>query len=219
MTFAGWQRTSLIDFPGKVAAVVFTGGCNLRCPFCHNPELVSGCGPDGVSAETVLAHLAARLGKLDALVVGGGEPLLQAGLPAFLGRVKALGYPVKLDTNGTFPEALDGLLRAGLVDHIAMDIKAPPEKYSLLAGVGVDPATILRSIRLIEASGVAHQFRTTVVRPLLDAHDLETIAGLLADPRQYRLQAFVRGRILDPSLPESPQFSEAELGSIAAAWR
>lgn len=214
MTFAGWQRLSLIDYPGKVAAVVFTAGCNLRCPFCHNPELVTGTPAEAFTEDEVLVHLHARRGKLDGLVVTGGEPLLHAGLPAFLNRVKEAGFLVKLDTNGTLPGALAPVLDERLVDFVAMDIKAPPSKYAQLAGTAVDPAAIRESIRLIRAAGIDHIFRTTAVRPLLEAEDLREIAAWIVDPAHYRLQPFVRGTILDPDLPESPQWSEAELALI-----
>lgn len=214
MTFTGWQRLSLIDYPGKVAAVVFTAGCNLRCPFCHNPELVTGAPAESFTGDEVLAHLHARRGRLDGLVVTGGEPLLHAGLPAFLRRVREAGFLVKLDTNGTLPGPLAAVLDERLADFVAMDIKAPPDKYARLAGTAVDPAAIRESIRLIRNAGIDHLFRTTAVRPLLTADDLREIAAWLEDPGHYRLQPFVRTVVLDPELPGCPQWSEAELAEI-----
>ena len=210
MTFGGWQKFSLIDYPGKVAAVVFTIGCNFRCPFCHNPELITGGCPEIPETE-VLSHLKNRKGKLDGLVITGGEPLIHRELPDFLRRVRELGFQVKLDTNGTFPDRLSSVINAALVDFIAMDIKAPKEKYPDLAGTDVDFQTIRDSIRIIEESGLPHLFRTTVPRPLLDLEDLTPIRALLRPESRYTPQPFIRTAILDPNLPEHPQYSAAEL--------
>lgn len=210
MVFGGWQKFSLIDYPGKVAAVAFTIGCNFRCPFCHNPELVTGGCPE-IPATEILTHLRNRQGKLDGLVITGGEPLIHRELPVFLRKVRELGFKVKLDTNGTFPDRLQYLVNAALVDFIAMDIKAPEDKYRDLAGTDVDFQSIKDSIRIIESSGLPHQFRTTVPRPLLNLEDLLPIRELLDSESKFKPQPFIRTAILDPEMPEAPQYSQAEL--------
>ncbi|HEC35543.1 MAG TPA: anaerobic ribonucleoside-triphosphate reductase activating protein, partial [Anaerolineae bacterium] len=165
----GWARTSLIDFQDHIATVLFTGGCNFRCPICHNCDLVLRPGelPDLSEAE-VWAFLARRRGLVDGVVITGGEPTLQPDLIPFLRRLREQGLDIKLDTNGYRPDVLERLLSAGLVDYVAMDVKAPPEKYPLLAGrADVDVALVQRSIGLLRDSGVLYEFRTTVVPGLL----------------------------------------------------
>jgi pyruvate formate lyase activating enzyme len=162
MKIGGYVPCSLSDYPGRLAAVVFTQGCNWRCPWCHNPALVY---PERFTAplaeETVFARLAARRAKLDGVVVTGGEPTLQPDLAAFLGRVKALGFLVKLDTNGSRPRIVRELLSAGLLDFVAMDVKAPWPRYAEAAGAAVEAETLAETIALVRGSGVEHQLRTT----------------------------------------------------------
>ncbi len=192
MRIGGFQPFSLCDYPGKVAAVVFTQGCDFRCPFCHNSQLI----PTEVSEEhlmpeeAVVELLEARRGRIEGVVVSGGEPALQRELPAFLERLKRMGFAAKLDTNGSHPGVLRELLSQGLVDYVAMDVKAPPAKYDRLSGVAVDLSTILESVALISQSGVAHQFRTTVVESLLAPSDLQEIREMLPPNSPYRLQPF-----------------------------
>lgn len=193
----GFQTLTLLDYPGRVAATLFTEGCNFRCPFCHNASLVTGA-PAGpyCEEEQVLAHLEKRKGRLTGLCVSGGEPLLQSGLADFLRRVKALGYQVKLDTNGSFPEALEMLLREGLVDAVAMDIKSGPEGYATAAGLppGAEEDLLRRveaSVALLRASGAAVEFRTTVVREFHRPPDLLSLGRWLAGQEPYYLQTFV----------------------------
>ncbi len=188
----GLDPCSFSDYPGRTAAVIFTRGCNFRCPFCHNPSLLKA-GREGVMRESeLLAFLEKRRGRLDGVVVTGGEPTLQAGLPGFLARIREMGYPVKLDTNGSNPVMLEQLLAAGLVDYVAMDLKAPPAKYDRLAGVRVDMTALCRTVSLIAKSGVPHHFRTTVVDGLLDSGDIGRIrAELLPAGSRYVLQPYV----------------------------
>jgi pyruvate formate lyase activating enzyme len=202
MKFGGLIPFSLCEFPGCSAAVVFTQGCNFRCPFCHNPELIPSEAAPGsdLTQEHVLAFLSRRRGQLDGVAVTGGEPTLQPDLPEFLQSVQALGYRVKLDTNGSRPDMLRQVLDARLVDYIEMDLKAPPEAFPRVAGVPVPDAAIDDSIRAIVDSGIRHEFRTTVVRDLLSVDDLDAIRRAVPDGSRHRWQRFRPGAVLDPSL-------------------
>ena len=193
MRILGLQKLSLVDFPGKVAATVFTGGCDLRCPFCHNAPLVlPGRGTSALDAGAVLDFLASRRGLLDGVVLSGGEPLLQPDAADFLAEVKAMGFSVKLDTNGCHPDALADILDRRLADYVAMDIKNSLEKYPWTVGVpGFDTAPVERSARLLMEGPADYEFRTTLVRPFHEVGDMETIGRWLRGARRYYLQAFV----------------------------
>ena len=193
MRILGLQKLSLLDFPGKVAATVFTGGCDLRCPFCHNAPLVlPGRGTSALDAGAVLDFLASRRGLLDGVVLSGGEPLLQPDAADFLAEVKAMGFAVKLDTNGCHPDALADILDRRLADYVAMDIKNSLEKYPWTVGVpGFDTAPVERGARLLMEGPADYEFRTTLVRPFHEVGDMETIGRWLRGARRYYLQAFV----------------------------
>ena len=193
MRILGLQKLSLVDFPGKVAATVFTGGCDLRCPFCHNAPLVlPGRGTSALDAGGVLDFLASRRGLLDGVVLSGGEPLLQPDAADFLAEVKAMGFAVKLDTNGCHPDALADILDRRLADYVAMDIKNSLEKYPWTVGVpGFDTTPVERSARLLMEGPADYEFRTTLVRPFHEVGDMETIGRWLRGARRYYLQAFV----------------------------
>ena len=193
MRILGLQKLSLVDFPGKVAATVFTGGCDLRCPFCHNAPLVlPGRGTSALDAGGVLDFLASRRGLLDGVVLSGGEPLLQPDAADFVAEVKAMGFAVKLDTNGCHPDALADILDRRLADYVAMDIKNSLEKYPWTVGVpGFDTAPVERSARLLMEGPADYEFRTTLVRPFHEVGDMETIGRWLRGARRYYLQAFV----------------------------
>ena len=193
MRILGLQKLSLLDFPGKVAATVFTGGCNFRCPFCHNAPLVlPGRGTSALDAGGVLDFLASRRGLLDGVVLSGGEPLLQPDAADFLAEVKAMGFAVKLDTNGCHPDALADILDRRLADYVAMDIKNSLEKYPWTVGVpGFDTAPVERSAQLLMEGPADYEFRTTLVRPFHEVGDMETIGRWLRGARRYYLQAFV----------------------------
>ena len=193
MRILGLQKLSLVDFPGKVAATVFTGGCDLRCPFCHNAPLVlPGRGTSALDAGGVLDFLASRRGLLDGVVLSGGEPLLQPDAADFLAEVKAMGFAVKLDTNGCHPDALADILDRRRADYVAMDIKNSLEKYPWTVGVpGFDTAPVERSARLLMEGPADYEFRTTLVRPFHEVGDMETIGRWLRGARRYYLQAFV----------------------------
>ena len=193
MVICGFQKLTLLDFPGRVAATVFTGGCNLRCPFCHNATLVTDTAETPILAtDEVLAYLKRRHGVLDGVCVTGGEPTLQPDLPAFLGELKAMGYAVKLDTNGTNPALLRSLLADGLVDYVAMDIKNCREKYGITAGkIPFDIAPIEQSISLLLRGSTPYEFRTTVVKGIHTQADLVAIGDLIGGAERYVLQGFV----------------------------
>ena len=193
MRICGLQKLAMVDFPGKLAATVFTGGCNLRCPFCHNAPLVTHLEEaEHFSEEEVLDFLRRRQGLLDGVVLSGGEPLLHDGVGAFLRKVRDLGFAVKLDTNGCFPDALASLLEEGLLDYVAMDIKNQPEKYPLTVGVSVfDIAPVQESVQLLARSGVDYEFRTTAVREFHTAEDFLAIGRWLEGAPRYFIQNVV----------------------------
>ena len=191
MDIQGLQKLTLLDYPGKVACTVFLGGCNLRCPFCHNGELVLSPGPALMDLEELLTFLGRRKGLLDGVCVTGGEPLLRPDLPRLLEAVKELGFALKLDTNGGFPGALEDVIRRGLVDYVAMDIKNSPERYAETAGVpGLDPGPIRESAALLLEGRTDYEFRTTVVRQLHDEDSFRAIGPWLAGAKRYFLQSF-----------------------------
>lgn len=191
MIIKGLQKTTLLDFPGKVACTVFTGGCNFRCPFCHNASLVLHAGEvDEISEEDFFSYISKRKGILDGVCITGGEPLLSTGIEDFIRKIKALGLLVKLDTNGTFPEKLKHLLDEGLLDYVAMDIKNSKEKYALTAGVSKYPEAIDESIALIMEKAPDYEFRTTVVKELHTPQDIVNIAKWINGARHYFLQSY-----------------------------
>ena len=192
MNVQGYQKLTLLDFPGRTACTVFTGGCNLRCPFCHNAGLVSRPMELPNLTGEVLDYLARRRGVLDGVCVTGGEPLLQPDLTDFLRQVKALGYGVKLDTNGSLPKRLAAVLGTGLVDYVAMDIKSSPAGYGLAVGGEVDVSLYEESVRLLRSSGIPHEFRTTAVKGIHTTADFEAIGRWLAgEDVRYYIQRFV----------------------------
>ncbi len=192
MKIGGYQSVSLCDFEGHVAAVVFTQGCNFRCPFCHNASLLPAEVDPAhlIPEEHVLDRLRLRHGFIDAVVVSGGEPTLQPDLPRFLRILRRMEFLVKLDTNGSRPEILRVLLREGLLDYVAMDIKAPWPKYGILAGVSVPTHSITESIRLIADSGLPHEFRTTLAPGLREDEDLVAIRQMIPAGSPHKTQPF-----------------------------
>ncbi len=191
MVLHGLQKMTLLDFPGRVACTVFLGGCDFRCPFCHNFELADGTAKPVMDDAELFAFLEKRRGLLDGVAVTGGEPCLHPELPELLRRVRDMGYAVKLDTNGAHPDRLEAILREGLADYVAMDIKNSPEKYARTAGLErLDLAPVRRSVQLLMASPADYEFRTTVVDELHEAHDFEAIGAWIAGAKRYFLQAF-----------------------------
>ena len=215
MNICGLQKLSMVDYPGKLAATVFTGGCNLRCPFCHNALLVTRLSESPrLDTEEVLRFLKSRKGLLDAVVLSGGEPLLQPDAADFLAAVKDMGYLVKLDTNGCYPKALGDILNRNLVDYVAMDVKNSKEKYAATVGIpGFDITGVEESIRIIRQSGIDYEFRTTAVRQLHTAEDFAAIGRWLQGSKNYYIQNFVdSGNLIGSNMSG---FSKEELEVFA----
>lgn len=188
MKLGGLVKFTLIDFPGMPAAIVFTQGCNFRCRYCHNPELVyPHLFTESVPEEEIFSFLKRRQGTLEGVVVSGGEPTLQEDLVRFMADIKALGYKTKLDTNGTRPEVLRELIDRKLVDFIAMDLKAPLTKYAAITGVEANSTVLRQSIDLIRQSGLSYQFRTTYDKEILDDADIAAISQAV-EGKNYKVQ-------------------------------
>ena len=189
----GLQKLSLLDYPGKTACTVFTGGCNFRCPYCHNASLVVGLNEiEPVDYDEFFAFLNKRRNILDGVCVTGGEPLLQPDIEEFIREIKKFGYSVKLDTNGTFPDKLKRLVDENLVDYVAMDIKNSPEKYSLTAGVSeLDFSKISNSVEFLLSNSVDYEFRTTVVKELHSKEDFVSIGEWIKGAKRYFIQSFI----------------------------
>lgn len=195
MIISGLQKMTLLDYPGKVACTVFLQGCNFRCPFCHNSDLLGKDGPEPIPEETLLAFLKKRVGLLDAVCVTGGEPTLQKDLPDLLTKIKAMGYLVKLDTNGNKPDVLKSLVEEKLVDYVAMDIKNSPARYGETAGVPqMDLSHVEESIRYLLSGAVDFEFRTTVAEELHDPEDFAAIGRWLTelDPAHKAPKFFIQ---------------------------
>lgn len=193
MKIYGFQKMTLLDFPGHVAATVFTGGCNLRCPFCHNAALVTEIDPAAIyNEDDIIAFLAKRTNLLDGVAITGGEPLMQVDICGFIKKVRALGYKVKLDTNGSYPDKLDEIVSEHLVDYIAVDIKNSREKYALTTGVkDYDLASLDRSLEILKNCDIEHEFRTTIVKELHETEDIIKIGEWMKGEKNYFLQNFV----------------------------
>ena len=193
MLINGFQKLTVLDYPGKVACIVFTPGCNFRCPFCHNAALVTHIDKDTyIDVSEVLAYLKKRQGLLDGVVITGGEPLLQDGIEKFIAEIKSLGYSVKLDTNGSFPEKLISIVEKGLVDYVAMDIKNSKEKYGMTIGVeDFDITPIEKSVDFLKQGKVDYEFRTTIVKNFHTLEDIQDIVVWLKGAHKYFLQNFV----------------------------
>ncbi len=194
MIIGGLQKTSLIDWPENICSVVFIAGCNLRCPFCHNPELVL---PeeiekiDAISENELLTALVERKRFIDGVCVTGGEPLMSPDIVKLLHKIKDKGFVIKLDTNGTVPSLLKKIIDDGLVDYIAMDIKGPKEKYHMITGTKVNVKLIEESVKIIQESGVPYEFRTTVVKGMIEPSDIVAIGDWLSGSSAYYLQHFI----------------------------
>ena len=204
MVIGGLQKFSLLDYPGHIAAIIFTQGCNFRCHFCYNPLLVRPQRQDdkltdtestkghplNISEDDLFAFLKERTGKLDAVVITGGEPTIQPDLPEFIKKIRELDFMVKLDSNGTNPAMLEELLDLGYLDYIAMDIKGPAGKYDLIAGSQPDLLSIGKSIKMIMASGLPYEFRTTIVPELILLEDVDDIGSQIKGADKWFIQKF-----------------------------
>ena len=209
MRLGGLQKSSLIDYPGEISAIVFTIGCNFHCPYCHNPELVDETAEEIPEIE-FFTFLEKRVGLLDAVTITGGEPTLHDDLVPFIGRIKKLGFLVKLDSNGTRPNVLQHLIEQKLVDYIAMDIKAPLAKYEHTIARPTDLKKIQESITLLLENRVPYEFRTTVVKALLPPEDFPIIGELIRGADVYYLQKFVPTKLLNPSFRKKTVYTDEE---------
>ncbi len=209
---AGLQKMTLIDFPGKIAASVFLAGCNFRCGYCHNPEIVE-INPETelISLPEFFTFLNKRQGLLEGICISGGEPLIHQDLPEFLKQIKDLGYLIKLDTNGFNFELLKKIIDQGLIDYIAMDIKSSLANYSKVTNTRADFNNILQSIKAIMASGLDYEFRTTVLPKFHNEREIEKIGQMIKGASQYYLQNFNNHKTLDPDFRNERQFTPKEL--------
>ena len=209
----GFQKTSFLDYPEKISCIIFTTGCNFRCGYCHNPELFKS--EPVLTVPAFFDFLKNRKGKLDGVVITGGEPTLQNGLLDFIKEIKDLKFLVKLDTNGTNPKILEELLNLNLLDYVAMDIKAPLDKYKKITNVDFDIQKIKDSINLIKSSKIDYEFRTTVIKSQLSFEDFKNIGLLLKGTRKYYLQKFLASKLLDESLKNEETYSDGEFKIIS----
>ena len=225
MLIGGLQKNSFIDFPGRISCVLFLSGCNFHFPYCHNPELTRRIPADEspLTPDQFYAFLEARRSLLDGVVISGGEPTLQADLPAVCAAVKNLGFPVKLDTNGSRPHVLRHLVAEGLVDYVAMDIKTDPRRYVPVFQPEDGQEAIQESIRIIMASAPAYEFRTTCAQPIIDEDVIAAIARSIEGADRYVLQPFHNQRLLTPSFFDrtEPAFTSAQMQwmkAVAQRW-
>lgn len=193
MKIYGLQKMTLLDFPERVACTIFTGGCNFRCPFCHNALLVTEIDKNGecYTEEDILAFLQKRTGLLDGVCITGGEPLMNPDIADFISKIKELGFAVKLDTNGSYPERLLPLIEKGLIDYVAMDIKNCRERYCETAGVQIELEKIDRSIEILKSGKIDYEFRTTVVKELHTVENIAAAAEWIGGAEKYFLQNFI----------------------------
>ena len=215
MKLHGIQKMTLLDFPGHVSCTIFLGGCDFRCPFCHNFELIDGTAEPLLDEDDFIKFLESRKGLLDGVAITGGEPLLHKDLISLIKRIRSVGYMVKLDTNGYHPDRLEEILSQNLVDYVAMDIKNSEEKYPLTCGTeNINMDNIYKSINILKNSEVDYEFRTTVVKELHEKEDFEKIGLMIKGAKRYFLQRFTDrdsvpyGNLSAPSFDEMRQFAQ-----------
>lgn len=215
MKIGGLQKVSLIDYPGQISSIIFLQGCNFKCPYCHNSELVDAqlFGPC-LDEKEVLEFLKTRIGKIDAVTITGGEPTIQNDLTPFIKRIRKLGFAIKLDTNGSGPEVIRKLLSEKLLDFIAMDIKAPLAQYENIVQVPLKTASIKESIKIILKAKIEHEFRTTMVQSLLTENDILNMARLITGAKRYTLQKFVPVKTLNKKYLKAKTFSADALEKL-----
>lgn len=214
--FGGWQKFSMIDFPGKTSAVLFTQGCQFRCPFCHNPDLINSSNKTTplIKKEEIINFLKTRIGKLDGVVITGGEPTLHTGLINFLSDIKKMGFLIKLDTNGSNPQAIIEALEKKLIDYIAMDYKSPLAKYQLTTNSKIDIKLIKNSIEIIMNSDIPYEFRTTITKKQLSKEDLLKIGQELKGAQKYVLQKFIPTQTLNPEFLNATTYTDDEFDTL-----
>jgi len=214
MRIGGLQKTSLLDYPDTISAIVWTVGCDFRCPFCYNKDIVLG-NVEPISEDEVLSFLKKRFGMLEGLVISGGEPLMQKDIVEFCEKVKKIGYLIKIDTNGMHPEKLKELIDKNLVDYIAMDVKAPKKKYDKLTNIRTNIKKIEKSIEIIKNSTVDYEFRTTIIPELLTNQDIMDIAKWLKRAKRFYIQQFkVDTPLISPKLSKAKPYAKEELIKI-----
>ena len=216
MKIAGFQKLTLLDFPGKVACILFTQGCNFRCPYCQNSGLIGHENEELVSEEEIFSYLNKRKGVIDGVVVSGGEPTVQPDLEAFMREIKDMGFLVKLDTNGSNPELIEKLIKDGVVDYIAMDIKNVLPLYISVASVKASTEKLKRSIEIIKSSSIDHEFRTTIIKNIHDIDKMKEICSYVGGDKMY-LQNFEQSEnVLGKNLES---FSKEELIEISKVMK
>jgi pyruvate formate lyase activating enzyme len=223
MVIGGWQKNSFIDYPEKISCVLFLQGCNFACPYCFNPDLVKKHPKKIIELDHVYDFLEKRKGLLDGVVISGGEPTLHKGLFSLCERIHEMGFSIKLDTNGSRPHVIKKLIRKGMIDYIAMDIKTDPAKYPPIIQENNHPEHILSSIRIIMASSLDYEFRTTCIKPLIDDNIMERISIQIKGAMRYALQQFQPAKVLHPAffMETDRRFADAELfqlRDIAKRW-
>lgn len=224
MVFGGFQKNSLIDYPGKISCVLFLSGCNFDCPYCHNPGLAKGNAAQCFSeAEGLYDFLEDRKAFLEGVVISGGEPTLENDLFSLCARIKEMGYPVKLDTNGSRPRVLKRLMDEDLLDYVAMDIKTEPFHYSPFVRGDCQPENILESIGIIMGAQLPYEFRTTCVKPIVNEDTIENIARIIHGARLYALQGYHDSEVLHPEFFQDvdPRYDDdgmRRLKAVADPW-
>lgn len=213
MRIGGIEKCTFIDYPGFISAVLFTVGCNFRCPYCHNPELVEETVEE-ITIDNIWSFLKSRQGILDGVTITGGEPTLHDDLPCFIKKIKDLGFLVKLDTNGTNPDMLHELYMASLLDYVAMDIKAPFSTYEQTVSRPIDVSKLISSVNYIMNSGISYEFRTTAIKSLLSIDDFHEIGNSIKGASVYYLQKFIPTKLLNPAFRRKTVFTEDEFNVI-----
>lgn len=213
MKIGGIQKCSLIDYPGKISAILFTSGCNFHCPYCHNPELVNETAAL-IPEEEMYTFLERRRNILDAVTITGGEPTIHNDLVPFIRKIKDFGFLIKLDTNGTNPSIVEQLLKEGLIDYIAMDVKAPLATYEQTVARPVNTVAITESINILMREKIPYEFRTTVIKSLLSFDDIREIGKEIKGAKTYYLQKFIPTKILNPAFLRKTTYSDTEFEEL-----
>lgn len=215
MKIGAIQKTSLIEFPGLISCIVFTQGCNFRCHYCHNPELVLPEKFGDIIPEEEFFHFLDRRKKyIEGVCITGGEPSIQPDIIDFIKKIKERKFKVKFDTNGSIPEIIEILLKENLVDYLSLDIKGPFEKYQIITNVNVDIVKIKKSIDLVKNSKIEYEFRTTVVKNQLEISDFEKIGEIIKGTKKYYLQKFIPSKLVNPEFMKEKTYDENELKEI-----
>ncbi len=220
MKISAIHKFSMIDFPGKLCATIFTQGCNFRCPYCHNPELVS---PElfgkTIDPDEILKFLAMRKGKLDGVAITGGEPTLHNDLPDFIATIKSLNFQVKLDTNGTNPKMLRELIKTNLIDYCAIDFKAPINKYEQIVRKNININDIIESLQIIKESKINYEVRTTIVNHLLTLEDIYQLKKEIGDVKKHFIQEFTPTKTLDTNFQNAHSFSSGDMALLRQQYK